>query len=365
LRELEGTLPVRHWLSLKTHPVAPLLRAWRDEGRGVEVVSEFELRAALTEGIKPERILVNGVAKHAWLTRHAIDGLRVHLDSFAEIAGLADLARRCRWRLGLRCHVTPERDAEDPQFLDQFGFMPDEAVDAIGALRARGCEVDGLHFHLRTNVRTVDDYRQALADISCLCRKARLVPHYVDCGGGLPVTSEHTYDQPADAVDLDLNELRAALDAFAEDVPGVREIWFENGRFVTSDSAVLVVRVLDVKDRPDCRYLVCDGGRTNQALVSAWESHQFMTVPERHGPPRLTTVCGPTCMSWDWIIRAAVADDVAIGDCIVWLNAGAYHVPWESRLSNGLSPVVWCDHRSALTIAREREDFERWWGSWK
>ncbi len=34
-------VPVRHWLSCKTQPVRPLLRWWRRQGRGVEVVSEF------------------------------------------------------------------------------------------------------------------------------------------------------------------------------------------------------------------------------------------------------------------------------------------------------------------------------------
>ena len=57
----------RHWLSCKTQPVAPLLRWWREQGRPVEVVSEFELRAALAEGFAPENILVNGPAKHHWL----------------------------------------------------------------------------------------------------------------------------------------------------------------------------------------------------------------------------------------------------------------------------------------------------------
>ena len=47
-----GKIVCRHWLSCKTQPVAPLLRWWRGQGRPIEVVSEFELRAALAEGYK-------------------------------------------------------------------------------------------------------------------------------------------------------------------------------------------------------------------------------------------------------------------------------------------------------------------------
>lgn len=363
LQAVQGKLPVRHWLSLKTHPVAPLLRTWRETGRGVEVVSDFELRAALAEGFPASRILVNGVAKHAWLGRHAIEGLRVHFDSMAEIEELSDLAHRCRWRVGLRCHVSPECDTDEPAFLDQFGLLPEEAVAAAAALRAHGVEVEGLHFHLGTNAGTAAAYREALAGIAAICAQARLTPRYIDCGGGLPVACERVYDDP-DAADVDLDQVRGVLDAFAAQRPHVREIWFENGRFLSSHSAVLVVRVLDVKRRPDARYLICDGGRANQALVSAWESHEFVTVPERRGEPQLTSVCGPTCMTWDWMIRAPVASDVRAGDCIVWLNAGAYHLPWESRFSQGLSAVVWRDEAGRLSLARQREEFSQWWAWW-
>src|ERR1039458_738164 len=44
----QSKISYRHWLSCKTQPVAPLLRWWQEQGRGIEVVSEFELRAALT-----------------------------------------------------------------------------------------------------------------------------------------------------------------------------------------------------------------------------------------------------------------------------------------------------------------------------
>lgn len=75
---------------------------------------DFQLRAALAEGIDPDRILVNGIAKHTWLTRHPVEGLRVQSNPSQRSTGLRFSRSRCHWRFGLRCHVTPERDAEDP-----------------------------------------------------------------------------------------------------------------------------------------------------------------------------------------------------------------------------------------------------------
>src|SRR5258706_11560238 len=67
-----GRLPIRHWLSFKTQPLRPLVQWWRQQDRPIEVVSEFELLAARAEGFAPERILINGPAKHHWLLRHDV-----------------------------------------------------------------------------------------------------------------------------------------------------------------------------------------------------------------------------------------------------------------------------------------------------
>ena len=116
------------------------------------------------------------------------------------------------------------------------------------------------------------------------------------------------------------------------EIPSVKELWLENGRFVTARSGVLVIRVLDIKDRNECRYLICDGGRTNHALVSDWETHRLEVFPDRQGEPVLSTVCGPTCRAFDRLCRVMLPRDVMPGDVLIWRDAGAYHLPWETRL---------------------------------
>src|SRR5258708_36926454 len=69
LRKLDSPLPLRHWLSFKTHPVKSLLSTWQSLGLGVEVVNEFEFAAALQEGFHSTEILVNGPLNHTCLPR--------------------------------------------------------------------------------------------------------------------------------------------------------------------------------------------------------------------------------------------------------------------------------------------------------
>jgi diaminopimelate decarboxylase len=349
---------VRPWLSFKTHPVLPLLGQWLERGLGVEVVSECEFVTARTAGAAADCLLVNGVAKHAWLPRHHVRGLRVHFDSISELHGLLVQAQEERWRVGIRCHAPDECDARDPAFGGQFGMTADEAVDGLTMLRRAGVDVLGLHVHLGGAAATPGAYRRAVDHLRGICVAAAFHPRYVDLGGGLP-----TRAPLAAAAWRDLEDaLTEAETAFA---PELDEIWLENGRYVTERAGALVVRVLDVKERDDSRYLICDGGRTNQALAADHGPHAMLIFPARSGAPRLTTVCGPTCMTDDRLARLPLPADLGRGDLIAWMDAGAYHLPWETRFSHGQCAVVWCDPDDTLVLARRREMPDAWANAWE
>jgi diaminopimelate decarboxylase len=133
---------------------------------------------------------------------------------------------------------------------------------------------------------------------------------------------------------------------------------------VTEASTTLAVRVLDIKERRDCRYVICDGGRTNQALAADNGAHRLLVLPIRQGKPVLTSICGPTCMTDDLLGRFDLPGDVSPGDVIAWMDAGAYHLPWETRFSQPLCAVMWSEGDGHAVRAREREQPEAWAASW-
>ena len=357
-------VPVRHWLSCKTQPVAPLLRWWREQGRPIEVVSEFEYLAARHEGFATDDILINGPAKHRWLPRVAVEGMRVNFDSPGELKALLPMAKKLRWRTGLRLRTGQEHDPENQEFPTQFGFEPEEAARALKQLNRAGLAAETLHFHLRTNVASAAIYEQGIREAHAFCVAANWWPAFLDCGGGLPPRHTFSHDGKEFAADFDLAELAGVFTRWLPRFAGLRELWLENGRFLSARSGVLVVTVLDVKERAGLRQLICDGGRTMNALVSNWEEHGLFSVPKRSGPAALTAVHGPTCMAFDQLTRRALPRTVRTGDRLVWLEAGAYHVPWETRFSHGQAAVLWHEN-GKLTPARDAESFAAWWGQWR
>jgi diaminopimelate decarboxylase len=98
-------------------------------------------------------------------------------------------------------------------------------------------------------------------------------------------------------------------------------------------------------------------------MLSAWETHELLTLPERTGETYLTTVTGPTCMAFDQLTRRALPTSIQSGDHLIWLDAGAYHLSWETRFSHGLVEVLWHEGKTVKTV-RPAETFKDWWGQW-
>lgn len=363
LDEHFGNLPVRHWLSFKTQPLRPLVQWWHAQDRDIEVVSEFEFLAARSEGFPAQRILINGPAKHHWLPRHAIRGLNVNFDSVNEARALAPLAKKLDWRCGVRFLTREEFDPEKPEFATQFGLTPEEAADVIHSLRRAKVRLETAHFHLRTNVAAAPIYERAAKQVAGICRDAGFAPRFVDFGGGFPPDHVHTRGgQPVNAR-FKLADIAGVYERTLKLFPGAEELWLENGRWMSARSGVLVVSILDIKQRGNVRTLICDSGRTMNALISNWELHDIVTIPERRGPTILTTVHGPTCMAFDQLTRCPLPRSLRPGNQLVWMEAGAYHLPWETRFSHGLAPVFWHDGKSIAEV-RRRESFESWWQQW-
>jgi len=367
LRELDqhfGALPIRHWLSFKTQPLRPLVQWWQQQGRDIEVVSEFEFLAARAEGFAPERILINGPAKHRWLPKHAVAGLNVNFDSVSEARALAPLAKELNWRCGIRFLTSEEFDPEKPEFATQFGLTPAEAVIVIRLLRRAKVRLETAHFHLRTNVASAQIYERAVSEVAATCRTANFSPRFVDFGGGFPPENVRTRGSKPVNGQFKLEDMAGVYERTLKLFPGAEEIWLENGRWMSARSGVLVVSILDIKERGNVRTLICDSGRTMNALISNWELHDLFTLPDRRGPTALTAIHGPTCMAFDQLARLPLPRGLRAGDRIVWMEAGAYHLPWETRFSHGLAAVLWHDGTS-VTEVRPRESFETWWNQWR
>ena len=351
---------VRHWWSCKTLPLPEAWRWWRRQGQRLEVVSGFELQAALAEGTPPSDILVNGPAKHRWLPTTPLPGLNLNFDSLGEIQALARRARRERWTVGLRLNTHAEHHPDFAGLRTQFGLVGDEIGKAVRQLRRVGVGITTVHFHLRTNVGAAEAYEAAARESWERARAAGATPSVLDLGGGFPVENVRRLDGGRFDDTFSLRAMDGMVARMENELPGLRECWLENGRWLTAPAGVLVVRILEVKERRGARVLICDGGRTLQAMVATWEQHAVEPLVPRRGRRVKTLVCGPTCMAFDHLGVHSLPAALRPGDLLLWRDAGAYQLAWETRFSHGAAAVAWLEG-TGTRMARTAETPGEWW----
>jgi len=185
--------------AVKSNPCRGAVRAAKRLGLGADAASEHELRAALEEGIDPERITCNGNAKSDEYLRLAItSGAYIAIDNLDEIRALerltAELNRTAsvlvRFR-GMPLSGLTSADQTTAADWTKFGFHIDEA-DGIFELLSGSSNLRtvGISAHIGTQITDPSGYERLLEHFFSLAGRAAsagITMERIDIGGGFPV----------------------------------------------------------------------------------------------------------------------------------------------------------------------------------
>src|SRR5262245_9947126 len=182
-------------------------------GAGMDVVSEGELRRALTAGVPAERIIFAGVGKTrdemAFALREGIQGFNVESES--ELEALSEVAASLGRTARVALRVNPDVDARTHAKIstgkaeNKFGVPYDDApcLYAKGA-GLPGIDMVGLHMHIGSQITDLKPYRDAftlMRDLVGELRRAGHAINHLDIGGGLGVPYDSTANDIAPSPD--------------------------------------------------------------------------------------------------------------------------------------------------------------------
>ncbi|WP_030156115.1 hypothetical protein [Glycomyces sp. NRRL B-16210] len=291
---------------------------------GVECASGGELADAAAAGAA--RLAFSGPAKTPadLAAAAACDRpLTVHAESPRELDGLAEAGHR--GPVALRVNRGPALPGTHRMTGEAtpFGIDEHEVDAAIDRALDLGLDLAGFHLHAVSNCLDAAAYAHHVETALDWARRAarRFELRSVNVGGGLGA------DPRGPAIDLDA--LAAALEA--TDAAGV-ELVFEPGRYLAAPAGWYVAEVLDLKTVRGRAFAIVRGGTHHFRLPAAWGySHPFTVVP---GPREGTVwsdvevrVCGELCTPRDVLHAGRQVRSIAVGDRLVFANAGAYG--WE------------------------------------
>ncbi|HTE42864.1 MAG TPA: alanine racemase, partial [Steroidobacteraceae bacterium] len=364
--------------SYKTNPLPEVIRVLHDAGALAECISHFELWLALQLGVEPKNIIFNGPAK----TPEALDlavqrGVKlINIDGMEEIELVAAAAARhgIKQAVGIRVVTSQGWQA-------QFGLRlrTGEARQAFKRiLEIPQLHPVGLHVHLGTGIKDVPTYLQAIREMLEFARElakdTTIRINYFDFGGGFGVPSVQPIGMwdgrlmqnnlPIGPVDTDATPriedyargIAALMHEFyKEDLPTIA---FEPGRAISSSAQSLLLEVLTVKqDRDGTTRAILNGGK-NYTLPMGYEYHEMLPAARMNDQVvKPINFYGPLCHPGDVLFLQKPFPQIATGDPIAVMDAGAYFVPNQMNFSNPRPAVVICKDGQA-TLVRRRETFE-------
>jgi diaminopimelate decarboxylase len=349
--------------AVKANSNLAVIRLFAGLGAGADVVSEGELRRALTAGVPPQRIVFSGVGKTAAELRAALDAdiHQINVESVPELRQLSRLAAETGRTARVAIRVNPDiaanthSDISTGRKEDKFGIAHGEAIAAYRlAADLPGIEPVGLAVHIGSQIVDLAPSRAAftrIAELMIALRQEGLTVRQVDLGGGLTVPyGDEVPATPAEYAAM-VREVFGPLDV---------ALAFEPGRFLVADGGILVASVIYVKDG-ERRVVVVDAAM-NDLVRPAMYKAEHRIIPVRE-PPRgalvsPADVVGPVCETTDTFTRDRPLPPLADCDLVAFMTAGAYGAVMSSTYNTRpLVPEVLVDgNRFAVIRARPSYD---------
>ena len=351
----------RIYFSVKSNANGALLRVLRELGSGFDVVSAGEAFRALRAGADPASIVFAGVGKTESELIFALENNLgwINVESVQELELLNRLASERHAKPQVALRVNPQVDAETHHHLatggqrSKFGIdIEDARAILMQAGQYLNLDIAGLHMHIGSQLANTTE------TVAALQRVLELAPLHpirnLDLGGGFPVPYRPNDELPDPSV-------------FAEAVQQVLtmrarrsfEIGIEPGRSIIADAGMLIATVQYIKVRAGRRVVVCDASMTELIRPALYAAYHHI-VPVKGSQPSLmpADVVGPVCESGDVLGTDRELAEVARGDRLLIMNAGAYGMSMASNYNSRPRPAEVIVEGKFHRLIRRRETWE-------
>lgn len=337
-----------------------ILSLLRQAGCGLEIVSEGELVRGLKAGFAGADIVSTGVGKTESEIRACIEaGIhQFNVESFEELTAINAIAASMERMATVVFRLNPNVAAGgDDKIMtgrnrDKFGIGPDRIFDAFEAARDMpNVQAVGLSMHIGSQIHEIWLFRQAYGKLAEIVGDLRRRGHSVerlDIGGGFGIRYQNEKPLDPDDIAMAVRDIILPLDT---------EIIMEPGRFIVGNSAVILTRVLYIKETTDKSFLILDQAMNDlmrPSLYNAWHGVRPVAEPEG-ATDTVYDIVGPICETGDTFARERVLPRLAPDDLVVIEGAGAYGASMASNYNTRpLLPEILVEGEQARLIRRRQ-----------
>ncbi|TDQ83914.1 diaminopimelate decarboxylase [Dongia mobilis] len=325
-----GGLNARLYYSCKANSNQAVIKTLAQLGAGADVVSVGEMYRALAAGIAAHDIVFAGVGKtrdEMWAALEA--GIyQFNVESVGELRALNEVALALGKRAPVALRINPDVDAKTHAKIstgkaeNKFGIDIDHAPAIYAEAAALpGIAVKGLACHIGSQLIDIAPFRaafQKMADLVKALRGKGLAVERVDLGGGVGIT--YRDEQTISFVDY--------TNAVAENFGNLGlKLEAEPGRAIVGNAGILVARVINVKEGVSRNFVIVDAAMNDLIRPTLYDAyHQIVPViqPADDAAVAKVDVVGPICETGDLFAEQRALPPLAVGDLVVFREAGAY-----------------------------------------
>ncbi len=312
----------------KTNYSSSLIKLFEKSGLNFDTFTVGELKLLLNNGIDGERIIYTSVTEDKEEFEFAIEnGIRLFvIGSLNGLNNLKEASREKNKNVDIMLRVQPIRHVSAGTSTSgtksKFGLLLEKDGDSVEkALQMVSGHLNfkGFHFHLGTQVADPSFYVKAINRVMEYVQRNGISIETLDIGGGYPF-QYHEEVQPIEkfgkAISESIKAWRRALGDF--------KLIIEPGRFLVAGSAVLVTKVVNIKELYGRKIIILDAG-DDMVMVKRHHMEPKISVLSSSKREERYLIAGNLCHSADWIVEKPIAlPEVKPGDLIVFENVGAY-----------------------------------------
>jgi diaminopimelate decarboxylase len=353
----------RIYYACKANTNLTVLKILESCGAYIDTVSPGEVFAALSCGFSPERILFTGTSvRNDELQFLVGTNVTVNVDSQSELERLLKIAVppiisvRVNPEVGAGHHshcITAGPDSK-------FGLWEEDVLKAYATAKKARVERFGIHMHIGSGILETEPYVLAVEKLLSIAKRVHqeigIDFEFIDIGGGIGVPYK-----PEDT-EMELAEFSSkVVSLFKNKVKeyglGKPFLCVEPGRFLVCDASILLTSVNTVKVTPQKKFIGVDAGFNTLVRPTMYGSYHPILVANKLGQKEKETydVVGPICESGDALAKDRMLPEIAEGDLLAVLNAGAYGFSMSSQYNSRPRAAEVMIRNSKPVLVRKRE----------
>jgi diaminopimelate decarboxylase len=359
LKEAFSSVNMRIKYATKALSNINILKLVRESGVGVDAVSIEEVKLCLHAGFEPKEIMYTPNCVSFQEIQEAVDlGVMVNIDNIPMLehfghayGGHVPLCIR------LNPHILAGGNAKiSVGHIDsKFGISILQLKHISRVVEAYQLNVVGLHVHTGSDILDAEVFLKG-AEILFDAAESFKDLRFLDFGGGFKVGYK-----PGD-VTTNIQELgekvSMAFKEFCKNYGRELEIWFEPGKYIVSESGILLVRANVIKSTPATTFVGVDSGLNHLLRPMMYDAyHDVVNISRTDGPDRVYTIVGYICET-DTIAADRRLKEIKEGDIIAIKNAGAYGFSMSSNYNSRPRPAEVLLLGGKDYLIRKREKFE-------